>query len=161
MIDLTILDKLEQPHQSGHRCADDRNIQGWFNPNAGDRRKCAALDALTALRAAIADLEAQQLADRARVHEAAHDPTACAYVAAAMVSTPLHELERDHADGWMFLAREGIEALAAWLDPEVDTSPACVCPYVGVTRDPYEPHIPAQYEQEQADNCPVHPLPRT
>lgn len=36
---------------------------------------------------------------------------------------------------------------------------ACRCQIVGWMRDPYEPHIPAQAEWEQADNCPVHPLP--
>lgn len=34
----------------------------------------------------------------------------------------------------------------------------CRCRVVGSTRDPYEPHIPAQLEWEQADDCPVHPL---
>lgn len=35
---------------------------------------------------------------------------------------------------------------------------ACRCRVVGSTRDPYEPHIPARAEWEQADDCPVHPL---
>lgn len=35
---------------------------------------------------------------------------------------------------------------------------ACRCQVVGSSRDPYEPHIPAQAEWEQADDCPVHPL---
>lgn len=34
---------------------------------------------------------------------------------------------------------------------------ACRCQIVGWSRDPYEPHIPAQPEWEQADDCPVHP----
>lgn len=33
----------------------------------------------------------------------------------------------------------------------------CRCQIVGWSRDPYEPHIPAQPEWEQADDCPVHP----
>lgn len=37
-------------------------------------------------------------------------------------------------------------------------SAGCRCQVVGVNRDPYEPHIPAQPEWEQADDCPVHPL---
>ena len=35
----------------------------------------------------------------------------------------------------------------------------CRCQIVGWSRDPYEPHIPARAEWEQADDCPVHPLP--
>lgn len=33
----------------------------------------------------------------------------------------------------------------------------CRCQIIGWSRDPYEPHIPAQAEWEQADDCPVHP----
>lgn len=35
------------------------------------------------------------------------------------------------------------------------------CQIVGWSRDPYEPHIPAQAEWEQADDCPIHPLSST
>lgn len=34
----------------------------------------------------------------------------------------------------------------------------CRCRIIGWSRDPYEPHIPAQLEWEQADDCAVHPL---
>lgn len=34
----------------------------------------------------------------------------------------------------------------------------CRCQIVGWSRDPYESHIPAQAEWEQADDCPVHPI---
>ena len=42
-------------------------------------------------------------------------------------------------------------------EPTTETD-ECRCQIVGWTRDPYEPHIPAQPEWEQADDCPVHPL---
>lgn len=42
--------------------------------------------------------------------------------------------------------------------PEADPPEAeCRCQIVGWSRDPYEPHVPAQPEWEQADDCPVHP----
>lgn len=34
----------------------------------------------------------------------------------------------------------------------------CRCQIIDWSRDRYEPHIPAQPEWEQADDCPVHPL---
>lgn len=37
------------------------------------------------------------------------------------------------------------------------TDERCECQIIGWSRDPYEPHIPAQAEWEQADDCPVHP----
>lgn len=40
--------------------------------------------------------------------------------------------------------------------PENDAG--CRCQIVGWLRDPYEPHIPARAEWEQADDCPAHPL---
>lgn len=39
------------------------------------------------------------------------------------------------------------------------SAPECRCRIIGETRDPYEPHIPGRAEWEQADDCPVHPLP--
>lgn len=41
------------------------------------------------------------------------------------------------------------------------SQPECRCQIVGWSRDPYEPHIPAQAEWEQADDCSVHPLRET
>lgn len=34
----------------------------------------------------------------------------------------------------------------------------CTCRIVGWARDHAEPHVPAQPEWEQADDCPVHPM---
>jgi hypothetical protein len=42
--------------------------------------------------------------------------------------------------------------------PTAPTPDQCRCKVVDWTRDPAEPHIPAQPEWEQADDCPVHPL---
>jgi hypothetical protein len=52
------------------------------------------------------------------------------------------------ADGWDVL--RGVIAK--------QRADACRCQVVGESRDPYEPHIPAQPEWEQAEDCPVHPL---
>lgn len=124
MVDTQILDTLQQPHLSGHRCPDERGVLGWFNPNAGDRDRCPVLVGVAALRTRIAELHDELTVERQRVHAAAHDPAAVEHVAAGMVSTPLTDLHPDLREGWTYMAREGIEALAAWLDPEVVTGDA-------------------------------------
>lgn len=43
--------------------------------------------------------------------------------------------------------------------PATGDEERCRCQIVGWSRDPFEPHIAAQPEWEQADDCPVHPLP--
>ena len=42
--------------------------------------------------------------------------------------------------------------------PDADDASVCRCQIIGWSRDPVEPHIPAQAEWEQVDDCPAHPF---
>lgn len=125
MIDTTILDTLQRPHLSGHRCPDGRGVLGWFNHKAGDRLQCPVLTACAQLRTAITEQHELLTAARAAVHESAHDDAAMCYVATALLGgTPLNELDPEIRDGWVLIAQLGTEALAHWLDPDVITDDA-------------------------------------
>jgi hypothetical protein len=93
---------------------------------------------------------------------------------AAARSRLVVEIRLDPVPGWgntpedhRVLVQRLLEDAVGHYQPTVTIAPvaphadgvACRCQVVGETRDPYEPHIPAQAEWEQADDCPVHPLP--
>lgn len=102
------LDAVRQPHAFGHTCHNGR----WYNHHVGTRSPCPVLGHLGLLTAQITRLEQQ-------VHAAAHDPAAVTVVACALLAgTPLTELSEDEAAGWFTMARQGIEGLAAHLDPD-------------------------------------------
>lgn len=120
MIDTQILDTLQRPHLSGHRCPDDRGVLGWFNAAAGDRQQCPVLVGVAQLRERIAELHTELAAERRRVHDAAHDHDAMMTVASALLAeTPLTDLDPEQRAGWLQIAQLGTEALAAYLDPGV------------------------------------------
>jgi hypothetical protein len=100
-------------------------VAGWFNPNAGDKQPCPVLVAVGQLREAIAELHNQLDTERQRVHASAHDHEAMMHVASALLAgTPLAELDPETRAGWLHVAQLGTEALAAYLDPAVNTQPA-------------------------------------
>lgn len=97
-------------HRGGHLCADNSVSQPrWFNERAGAKQPCPTHRWLTDALTQVEHLHAQ-------VHEAAHTPETVDAVAAAMLSTPLTELDPEQQEGWRHLARLAVEALAYQLD---------------------------------------------
>lgn len=103
------LDAAALPHLHGHSCTDGQ----WWNENAGTRTACPTLRHLRTARAQVALLDTQ-------VHRAAHDDAAVAAVARGLLAgTDLTTLDPETTAGWITMAQQGIEALAAHLDPTV------------------------------------------
>lgn len=105
---LAIIEETASHHRYGHHCHDG----GWYNQRTGAGIPCGVVTALEVAAADVAQLHTQ-------VHEAAHSPEQVDTVAAAMLSTPLDELDPEQQEGWRHLARLAIEALAADLDRDL------------------------------------------
>lgn len=98
-------------HQGGHICADNSVSQPrWFNDRAGTAGACPTNRWLNEALVQVKLLHTQ-------VHEAAHDDDTVTTVARGLLAgSDLSELGPEEREGWMMMARQGIEALAAELD---------------------------------------------
>lgn len=102
---LSLIETTASHHRYGHHCHDGQ----WYNQRTGDRTPCQVVTDLETAAAEVTHLHTQ-------VHQAAHTPEQVDVVAAALVSTPLEELDPEQQEAWRHLARLAIEALAAELD---------------------------------------------
>lgn len=95
--------ELTRGHGEQHRCTDGTYYgPTQFNGCPINGHGTILLEALTAARQ--------------EAHTAVHDPDVVEDVAAAMLSTPLTELDPESQDAWRQLARLGLEEFCRLLD---------------------------------------------
>lgn len=100
-----LLDLLAIPHRGGHQCMGATGRPHWV-PH---RDICDTLTSLTTIGDTLTSISE-------RTHAAAHDPEAVDAVVIGMLDSPLADLPPEAAEGWRYLARQAIEALAHHLD---------------------------------------------